>query len=102
MAKLSAHGKELLRIELEKETPDGDLTLFESSGQTCTTCGKPVDRPYRRYDSRGTCVEGCVDSCHTGHLVTASESSCWHNRPEAKKIRAALERGRKGIGYDPR
>jgi hypothetical protein len=60
----------------------------------CPICTRPVDNPFRVYDGKGKVVEGCVDECHTGHLVTPSESAHWHNRPEAKKIRAALKRGR--------
>jgi hypothetical protein len=65
----------------------------------CNTCGRDASAPYRVYDARGKCTAGCVDDFHTGHLVTPSESSRWHNRPDAKKIRAALKRGQSGKGY---
>jgi len=62
------------------------------SQTNCNTCCNPVDQPYRVYDERGKVLQGCVDACHTGELVTPSESSFWHNRPEAKKIRASWKR----------
>lgn len=55
----------------------------------CNTCGRPAHSPFRVYDERGKVIAGCIDNWHTGHLVTPSESSLWHNRPEAKKMRAA-------------
>jgi len=63
---------------------------------SCPTCGKHRDAPYRVYDKRGKVTQGCVDDYHTGHLITHSESSYWHNRPEAKKIRASLKAMLKG------
>lgn len=62
---------------------------------TCPICGKAPSAPVRVFDG-GKVVQGCVDHFHTGHLVTPSESSFWHNRPEAKKIRAAIKAGRDG------
>ena len=58
----------------------------------CNTCVKPADSPYRRYDNNGYVIEGCIDAIHTGHLVTPSASSMWHNRPEAKKWRAETKK----------
>lgn len=58
---------------------------------TCNTCVRPVNAPWRVWNPRGQVIQGCVDACHGGHLVT-SESRRWHERPEAKKIRAALKR----------
>jgi hypothetical protein len=40
MAKLKAHGKELLRVELEKSTPDGDLTIWERTTKAYMADGK--------------------------------------------------------------
>ena len=65
----------------------------------CLTCGRDVYSPYRTFDSRGRVTGGCVDASHTGKLTPISESSRWHNRLEAKKIRKRLEDGRKGKGY---
>ena len=56
----------------------------------CNTCGRPADSPWRVYDQQGKVIHGCVDDFHTGHLIEVSESSRWHNRPEAKKIRKAM------------
>ena len=56
--------------------------------QTCNTCNRPANRPFRVYDERNTKVTmGCVDAFHSGHLITPSESSFWHNRSEARHIR---------------
>ena len=65
----------------------------------CPLCGKAAGAPYRVYDAHGKVVNGCVGEFHSGHLVQTSESNRWHNRPEAKRIRAALERGRLGKGF---
>lgn len=70
-----------------------------ANGQTCPTCGNSIYSPFRIYDKHGKVVQGCVDESHTGHLVTPSESARFHNRPEAKKIRAQLAKGRSGKGY---
>lgn len=55
----------------------------------CRTCFKPLDHPYRLYDSRGKVIQGCVSKDHDGALVAGSESSRWHNRPESKALRRA-------------
>ena len=60
-----------------------------SQPSVCLTCGKPDYNPYRVYDDRGKVRHGCVDACHTGRLVTPSESSRWHHSAQAKRIRAA-------------
>jgi hypothetical protein len=65
----------------------------------CLICGQPDHRPYRVYDARGKVLAGCVDDCHTGQLITPSESAHWHGRPDARKIRQALKRGQQGKGY---
>lgn len=58
----------------------------------CPTCTRPDHSPYRVYDARGKVTSGCVDACHTGRLITPSESAMWHARPAAKQIRARLKR----------
>ncbi len=55
----------------------------------CNTCCRPVHSPFRSYDQSGNIVHGCIDDCHTGHLVTPSASAHWHNRKEAKAWRVA-------------
>lgn len=67
------------------------------SVDSCPTCGRPAGSPYREYDTRGHATAGCVDDFHTGHLY--GESLRWHNRPEARKIRLQLKKGREGKGY---
>jgi len=57
--------------------------------EKCNICGKAPGAPYRVYDARGKVISGCIGDAHTGHIVTPSESSAWHNRPEAKAYRAA-------------
>ena len=64
--------------------------------EKCPTCFNPPSRPYRSHDKSGKIVQGCVDHFHTGHLVTASESALWHNRPAAKKLRADQKKFRHG------
>ena len=43
-------------------------------------------------------VEGCVDAVHTGQLIPLTESYRWHNRPEAKAIRATNAKHLKNLG----
>jgi len=53
---------------------------------TCPTCTRPANSPYRRYDARGNVIEGCIDAIHsTAHLI--GESARWHNREDAKDLR---------------
>lgn len=66
----------------------------------CHTCGRADDSPYRVYDDHGKVVAGCVDECHTGRLITPSESARWHARPEAKRIRTRAKRGNRGKDTD--
>ncbi len=66
---------------------------------TCNTCTRPDFAPFREYDERGHALYGCVDACHTGKLVSPSESNRWHLRKEATKIRAITARAQKGLGY---
>ena len=63
---------------------------------TCPTCGRAAHSPFRSHDAAGQIVLGCVDFFHTGHLVTPSASAEWHERPEARKIRAATRISRHG------
>ena len=62
----------------------------ETETMTCNSCCRSVYSPFRVYEG-SKIVSGCVDAAHDGHLVTPSESAFWHNRPEAKKIRAAAK-----------
>lgn len=66
-------------------------------GDHCPTCTRSPHNPYRRYDNRGKVLEGCVDACHEGKLVTPSESARWHSRKEAKDIRRAELKSLQGI-----
>lgn len=52
---------------------------------TCTVCGRSADQPYRRRVS-GRVTEGCVASYHDKH------ADAWHDRPEARRVRAATPR----------
>lgn len=61
-----------------------------NTSDTCRTCGNAVSAPFRSWDTSGRIVHGCVDGDHTGHIV-GYESLRWHNRPEAKAARKALE-----------
>lgn len=61
---------------------------------TCNICCRPAYSPFRVYDERGKVVMGCVGDAHTGQLITPSESARWHARPEAKKLRARIKKGR--------
>jgi hypothetical protein len=66
---------------------------------TCNTCTRADHSPFREYDAFGKVINGCVDACHTDKLVSPSESSWWHSRKEAVKIRAITARAQKGLGY---
>lgn len=55
----------------------------------CPICCRPAYSPYRRLDTQGKIIEGCVDASHTGKHVPISESERWHWRPEAIEIRRA-------------
>lgn len=54
--------------------------------KTCTTCGKPVDKPWREYHADGTLRFGCVAADHDGH------ADAWHARQDAAAIRLATRR----------
>ena len=70
------------------------MTIFTAS--LCPICGRSAGAPFRSYGQDGKVVLRCVDHFHTGHLVSPSESSFWHERPEAKRVRAALRAARGG------
>lgn len=64
---------------------------------TCPTCGNAPSQPFRSYDTAGTIVSGCVDHFHSGRLTLCSATNEWHERPEAKKVRAAMKAMRGGF-----
>jgi hypothetical protein len=43
----------------------------------CPTCTKPLNNPYRRHNSEGKIIEGCIDKCHDKHLIPATNSYNW-------------------------
>lgn len=65
--------------------------------EVCPTCGKAPAKPYRLYGVSGIVVSGCVDHFHAAHLVIPSRDADWHNRPVAKRIRAASRAMRCGF-----
>jgi hypothetical protein len=89
-------------VEIREAVKRGHADTTTAAAERCNTCGRPVGLPYRRHDARGKIIEGCIDASHTGHIY--GESLRWHNRPEAKKWRAAmtarlremLSKGRRG------
>lgn len=71
--------------------------------ETCPTCTRQSDSPYRSHDQSGKIVQGCIDEFHTGRLVSPSASSEWHNRKEAKNWRKQDKVWRDGwITKDPK
>ena len=87
MAKTSAQLDKEIRAAVR--LGHGDTTT--AGAERCNTCTRPVASPFRRFDSNGKVIEGCVDAAHTGHIY--GESLRWHMRPAAKEIRkAATER----------
>jgi hypothetical protein len=80
----------------------GEIHEIRQGEARCNTCTQPAGTPFRRYDARGAILYGCIDDFHTGHLVTPSASSFWHNRPEAKKMRQAMATKRKALGKKSR
>ncbi len=80
----------------------GQIHEIRQGEARCNTCGQPASAPFRRYDARGAILYGCIDDFHTGHLVTPSASSYWHNRPEAKKMRQAQVAKQKALGKKSR
>ena len=79
----------------------GEIHEIIQGEARCNTCAGPASAPFRRY-AEGKIVAGCVDDFHTGHLVTPSASSYWHNRPEAKKMRQAQVAKQKALGMKSR
>ena len=61
----------------------------------CPLCVRTPSNPSRRLVD-GAITEGCIDACHTGQLVSTSESNHWHlrdwaidyRRDELQQIRA--------------
>lgn len=72
-------------------------TYTADPSATCTTCGRALNAPYRRIVA-GAIVEGCVDDAHTGHLPATTNTAAWHDRAEARKIRADTAASRKALG----
>lgn len=61
--------------------------------EQCPTCTRSKYDPFQRHDAQtGKILYGCIDDFHTGHLTPISGSNSWHNRPEAKKWRAAVKK----------
>ena len=66
---------------------------------SCPICTRGRAHPWRAYDTHGHVIAGCISAFHTGYVVSISESFRWHNRPEARAIRARIAKGQKGLGY---
>jgi hypothetical protein len=65
------------------------LAIRAAAGNPCTvcpTCGRGQAAPHRRI-LEGRIYEGCVDACHTGHLIGGSLE--WHQQGASIR-RAAL------------
>jgi hypothetical protein len=58
----------------------------------CPTCTHSKYNPFRRNDENGQIIYGCIDAFHSGHLMPNSNTSTWHERPFAKKHRAAIKK----------
>jgi len=72
--------------------------LLNTAG-VCNTCNRPVSSPFRSYDPQtGKIVAGCVSAAHDGHLVGISQSNWWHQRKEAKALRAESARHYRELG----
>jgi hypothetical protein len=56
--------------------------------ENCPTCGKGAYNPFRLHGTDGKIVAGCIDAFHDGKLVPISTSAEWHNRKQAKEMRA--------------
>lgn len=80
----------------------GQIHEIRQGEARCNTCTQPAGAPFRRYAANGTVLYGCIDDFHTGHLVTPSASSYWHNRPEAKKLRQERLVEQKALGKKSR
>lgn len=57
------------------------------SADVCPICTRHASSPYRRYDGTSGITEGCIDACHTRHLVLPSNTGSWHIRKEAVTLR---------------
>ena len=67
------------------------ITL-ECSKTLCTTCGQPIDNPYRRWND-GKIAEGCVSEEHTlSAWLLSPISRSWHESEAAVKIRAETKK----------
>jgi len=75
---------------------DPNINAYDDSvaKRTCPTCARSARDPFRVYLPNGKVAEGCIDSFHTGHLVTPSESLFWHNRKCARQWRVAEKKRR--------
>jgi len=62
------------------------ISPAENASDICPTCCRRADQPARDRDSSGKETAGCVANFHSGHLLM--RDAFWHNRPEAKRIRA--------------
>lgn len=62
----------------------------------CPTCGRAAESPYRGI-VLGTIAEGCVDAHHHGRTCSG-ESTEWHTRPEAARIRREELRSLESLG----
>jgi len=50
---------------------------MKRSDNTCSTCTHDVAKPYRRYNSKGEIIEGCVDPCHDPYLPKNTNTWNW-------------------------
>lgn len=71
---------------------------------TCPICTKPVNDPYRRHNSQGQIIEGCIHKCHDKYLIPSTNSWDWvlscrkhnrqlkraNNKTNDKKLRSEL------------
>ena len=60
----------------------------------CPICFAPSHSPFRMWEG-DKIIGGCVDDFHTGHLVVPSQSASFHNRTDAKTIRAENKKAAK-------
>ena len=54
--------------------------------QTCRTCCRPINSPFRSMDEKGNIVHGCISMDHDGAILIGKHAA-WHNRKEAKAYR---------------
>ena len=58
---------------------------------TCPICTKPLNDPYRHYNSQGQITEGCIHKCHDKYLAPTTSNYNWvidcrkHNKQLKKK-----------------